>query len=41
MTENLMLIMALENVLDQDYRVHGSGQNEPGSNFVMNLNYNY
>jgi len=41
LTENLMLIMALENLLDQDYRVHGSGQNEPGRNFVVNLNYTY
>lgn len=28
--------VAIENILDKDYRVHGSGQNEPGRNLVFN-----
>lgn len=33
--ENLELTAALENVTDQDHRVHGSGQNEPGFNAII------
>jgi hemoglobin/transferrin/lactoferrin receptor protein len=25
----------VENVLDEDYRIHGSGVNEPGRNFIL------
>ena len=28
--------LAVENIFDRDYRVHGSGQNEPGRNLVLN-----
>lgn len=27
--------LALENILDEDYRIHGSGVNEPGRNLVL------
>jgi hemoglobin/transferrin/lactoferrin receptor protein len=29
------LSAAIENLLDEDYRIHGSGLNEPGRNFVL------
>jgi hemoglobin/transferrin/lactoferrin receptor protein len=29
------LTAALENITDEDYRIHGSGVNEPGRNFVI------
>ena len=29
------LFMGLENLLDEDYRIHGSGVNEPGRNFIV------
>ncbi|MBE7499496.1 MAG: TonB-dependent receptor [Verrucomicrobiales bacterium] len=29
------LTAALENLTDEDYRIHGSGANEPGRNFVL------
>jgi len=29
------LSVALENLLDKDYRIHGSGINEPGRNFIL------
>lgn len=29
------LSMALENLTDEDYRIHGSGLNEPGRNFIV------
>ena len=32
--ESSLLTLAVENVFDKDYRVHGSGQNEPGRNLV-------
>ena len=36
-TENLRLTAALENLLDDDYRYHGSGQNEPGLNAIFGI----
>lgn len=34
-TDDLLLTLALENLTDEDYRVHGSGQNEQGFNAVF------
>lgn len=36
-TESLSLSGALENLLDEDYRIHGSGVNRPGRNLVVGL----
>ncbi len=36
-TENIRLTAALENLLDDDYRLHGSGQNEPGFNAILGV----
>jgi len=33
--ESFLLSVGVENLLNQDYRVHGSGQNEPGRNFWL------
>ena len=33
--DGLNLTLALENVTDEDYRIHGSGVNEPGRNLVV------
>ncbi len=33
--ENLLFTAAVENIFDEAYRAHGSGQNEPGTNFVF------
>ncbi|MFN2165986.1 MAG: hypothetical protein ACK2U9_06965, partial [Anaerolineae bacterium] len=41
LTENLSLNLALENLLDENYRIHGSGQNEPGLNFVAAVDYKF
>jgi hemoglobin/transferrin/lactoferrin receptor protein len=35
--ENLRATVAVENVLDEDYRVHGSGQNRPGRNLIFSV----
>ncbi|MEZ5976552.1 MAG: TonB-dependent receptor, partial [Planctomycetota bacterium] len=35
--KDLDLTVALENLLDEDYRVHGSGVNGPGRGFVVGL----
>ena len=32
---NATLCAAIENLTDEDYRIHGSGVNEPGRNFVL------
>ena len=34
-TENLELTAGLENITDQDHRIHGSGQNEPGFGAIL------
>ncbi len=36
-SEHLQLTAALENLLDDDYRLHGSGQNEPGFNAILGV----
>lgn len=33
--DHLLLTAALENVTNEDYRIHGSGLNEPGRNLVL------
>ncbi len=33
--KNFTLSVAVENLSDEDYRIHGSGVNEPGRNFVL------
>ncbi|QTN32455.1 TonB-dependent receptor [Akkermansiaceae bacterium] len=38
-TENLELTAAIENILDDDYRNHGSGQNEPGTNAILGVKF--
>ena len=34
-TDDLLLTFALENLTDEVYRVHGSGENEPGINLIV------
>jgi hemoglobin/transferrin/lactoferrin receptor protein len=34
-TDDLGLSLSLENILDKDYRIHGSGVNELGRNFIV------
>jgi len=34
-SKNFSLSVAVENLSDEDYRIHGSGVNEPGRNFVV------
>jgi hemoglobin/transferrin/lactoferrin receptor protein len=36
---SLTLTAAVENVTDENYRVHGSGVNEPGINFILGVDY--
>lgn len=35
------LTVALENVTDEDYRIHGSGVNEPGRNLVVQADWTF
>jgi len=39
--KNLDLTVALENIFDKDYRIHGSGVNEPGRNLVVTAAYSF
>jgi hemoglobin/transferrin/lactoferrin receptor protein len=32
------LAVSLENIFDKDYRIHGSGVNEPGRNLIITSN---
>jgi hemoglobin/transferrin/lactoferrin receptor protein len=36
-SENVTFFASTENLLDKDYRVHGSGLNGAGTNFVLGL----
>ena len=40
-TENLTLTAAIENVTNKDYRIHGSGQNEPGTNAILGVDFGF
>lgn len=40
-TDDLDLSVFVENISDEDYRVHGSGVNEPGRNFGLNMAYRF
>ncbi|MBN1441786.1 MAG: TonB-dependent receptor, partial [Planctomycetes bacterium] len=37
----LKLFAAVENITDVDYRVHGSGQNEPGTNVILGADWRF
>jgi hemoglobin/transferrin/lactoferrin receptor protein len=37
--DGLAVSLAVENLLDEDYRIHGSGVNEPGRNVVLAAEY--
>ena len=37
LSDQLRLSLAVDNLLDEDYRIHGSGLNEPGRNFVLSV----
>ena len=39
--EGLSVVAAVENVWDKDYRIHGSGSNEPGRNFILSAEYRF
>ena len=36
-SEHVDLLFAIENLFDEDYRIHGSGINEPGTNLVFGV----
>jgi len=40
-TKNASISLALENIGDIDYRIHGSGLNEPGRNFILTAQYSF
>jgi len=40
-TDDLTITGAIENLTDEDYRIHGSGVNEPGLNFILGLEYRF
>jgi len=39
--ENLTVSAAVENILDTAYRIHGSGLNEPGRNFIVSADWRF
>jgi len=41
LSEHATLVAAVENIADRDYRIHGSGQNEPGTNFIASLEFRF
>jgi hemoglobin/transferrin/lactoferrin receptor protein len=41
LSENWTVTAAVENLTDLDYRAHGSGTNEPGTNFILAVEAKY
>ncbi|MEI7900480.1 MAG: TonB-dependent receptor, partial [bacterium] len=39
--QGVSIVASVENVLDKDYRIHGSGSNEPGRNFILSAEYRF
>ena len=39
--DNTTINLGVENLTDQDYRIHGSGQNMPGLSFVFSVEVNF
>ena len=35
MTKKFLVTAAIDNLTDEDFRIHGSGVNEPGRNFLI------
>ncbi|MCW8866420.1 MAG: TonB-dependent receptor [Colwellia sp.] len=40
-SEQLLFSLQLNNILDENYRIHGSGQNEAGRNIIGSISYNF
>ena len=40
-SDTIQLNLALENLTDEDYRIHGSGQNMPGRNATVSLKFEW
>jgi hemoglobin/transferrin/lactoferrin receptor protein len=40
-SDQLELSIGVENIADVDYRVHGSGTNMPGRNFIFTLEFRF
>lgn len=40
-SDDLRLFLAIENLTDRDYRIHGSGVNEPGTNAVFGIDLRF
>jgi hemoglobin/transferrin/lactoferrin receptor protein len=38
---NLTLTASAENISGKDYRIHGSGQNEPGTNVILGMDLRF
>jgi len=41
LTKDTAVTVGVENIFDKSYRVHGSGVNEPGVNFIVSLRTNF
>ena len=41
LSSDLSLTAAVENITDKNYRIHGSGVNEPGLNVVFSVSYRF
>ncbi|MDX2368356.1 MAG: TonB-dependent receptor [Colwellia sp.] len=40
-SESMQLTLNLQNILDKNYRIHGSGQNEAGINLIASIEYQF
>lgn len=40
-TDSIIVSASVENLTDKDYRIHGSGLNEPGMNVIIGVDYRF
>lgn len=40
-TQSLHVMVAIENLTNEDYRIHGSGLNEPGRNLIVSADFRF
>ncbi len=40
-TRDLTVTLSIENLFDEDYRIHGSGVNEPGRNWIVTAQWHF
>ena len=41
LSRDLDMVVGVENITDEDYRIHGSGSNRPGRNLYVGVSFSF